>query len=196
MIYHKLIPGANFTDERGQLIFFNAFDMASVVRFYEIAPKDTDTVRAWQGHKGEKKWFYCNAGAFVVNLIQLDDFESPSSKLKPERLLLETKNPRVLEISGGYATGFIGKWHMAGADHKTLQQEYLPKNHGFDMNIGGCSMGGPGGDSAYFDPFTIPTIENRKKGEYLPDRLADEAINYMKKQKDLDNSLLGIQKVD
>ncbi len=86
----------------------------------------------------------------------------------------------------GYATGFIGKWHLAGGRHDTLIEEYLPTNHGFDINIGGCTMGGPGGDSSYFDPFTIPTLKNRKAGEYLPDRLADEAINYMKNQKDSD----------
>ena len=87
----------------------------------------------------------------------------------------------------GYATGFIGKWHLAGASRDALIEECLPTNQGFDINIGGCTMGGPGGDSSYFDPFTIPTITNRNAGEYLPYRLADEAINYMKNQKDSDN---------
>ena len=32
-----------------------------------------------------------------------------------------------------------------------------------------------------FDPYRIPNLPDRQKGEYLPDRLADEAINYMKK---------------
>lgn len=83
----------------------------------------------------------------------------------------------------GYSTGFIGKWHLAGARHDELQKEYLPENHGFDMNIAGCAQGGPGGAGSFFDPYTIPTISNRKTGEYLPDRLADEAIQYMKSQK-------------
>ncbi|NQY08788.1 MAG: sulfatase [Flavobacteriales bacterium] len=102
---------------------------------------------------------------------------------------LEPKYNTVAERlrAAGYATGFIGKWHMAGADHNALKEEYLPMNHGFDINIGGTSMGGPGGDSSYFDPFTIPTLENKKEGQYLPDRLADEAIDYMTKQKDTDN---------
>jgi len=106
MVYHKLISGANFSDTRGKLNFFNAFDMASIVRFYEIKHENIDIIRAWQAHKEEKKWFYCHAGAFVVNLVEMDDFDSPSSQLKPERFLLEAKNPKVLEISGGYATGF------------------------------------------------------------------------------------------
>ncbi|MFT7034489.1 MAG: arylsulfatase A [Cyclobacteriaceae bacterium] len=83
----------------------------------------------------------------------------------------------------GYGTGFIGKWHLAGANQGELQEEYLPENHGFDINIAGCAQGGPGGEQSFFDPYTIPTITNRKEGEYLPNRLADEAIQYMKSQK-------------
>ena len=106
MSHFNLIQGASFTDERGKLNFFNALDMSTIVRFYEIAPNDTNTVRGWQGHKDEKKWFYCNTGAFVVNLVKLDNFESPSNLLKPKRLILEENNPCILKISGGYATGF------------------------------------------------------------------------------------------
>ena len=106
MISHNLIKGANFTDERGLLSFFNAFEMNDIVRMYEIAPGDTKTIRAWQGHKIEKKWFYCSAGSFVINLIMIDEFNSPSNKLKSIRLLLHSKKPDILSISGGYATGF------------------------------------------------------------------------------------------
>jgi len=106
MGHYNLIQGASYTDERGKLNFFNAFDMRTIVRFYEIVPNDINTVRAWQGHKDEKKWFYCHEGSFVVNLIKLDNFEEPSPLLKPERLIIEAKNTMILEISGGYATGF------------------------------------------------------------------------------------------
>ena len=106
MVFHKLIKGNNFRDERGGLNFFNDFDMSEVSRMYEISPSDTKTIRGWQGHKAEKKWFYCNSGAFIVNLIEVDDFDSPSKKLKAKRFVLDAKEPRILEISGGYATGF------------------------------------------------------------------------------------------
>ena len=106
MVSQTLFEGFNFKDERGTLSFFNTFDMADIVRMYEIAPNNTNTIRAWQGHKVEKKWLYCNAGAFVVNLVHVDNFESPSPRLKPKRIVLDAKNPKVLEISGGYATGF------------------------------------------------------------------------------------------
>jgi arylsulfatase A-like enzyme len=79
----------------------------------------------------------------------------------------------------GYATGFFGKWHLsrASAEKGLSERELRPEFQGFDLNIGGCSFGGP---PSYFDPFRNPTIENRREGEYLPDRLADEAITFIK----------------
>lgn len=106
MIFHNLIKGSNFTDERGRLNFFNAFSMNEIVRMYEILPSDTTTIRGWQGHKKEKKWFYCNSGSFIMNLIQVDNFDAPSKSLLPQKFVLEAHNPAVLEISGGYASGF------------------------------------------------------------------------------------------
>jgi len=106
VIFHNFIQGTAYKDSRGGLNFFNTFDMSEINRMYEISPDDTKTVRGWQGHKTEKKWFYCNAGSFIVNLIEIDDFDNPSSNLVPTRFVLDAKDPGVLEISGGYATGF------------------------------------------------------------------------------------------
>jgi len=69
---------------------------------------------------------------------------------------------------GGYATWHIGKWHLGTA-------EYWPEHHGFDVNIAGCHMGTPGKDG-YFSPYKIPTLPSGPVGEYLTDRLTDEAI--------------------
>jgi dTDP-4-dehydrorhamnose 3,5-epimerase len=101
----KLIQGNVFKDERGGLKFFNSFQMSEIKRFYEISPADTSTIRAWQGHKEEKKWFYCNSGAFVVNLIKIDNFEKPSPELKADKYELSAEKPLILEISGGFASG-------------------------------------------------------------------------------------------
>ncbi|MEC9010652.1 MAG: sulfatase-like hydrolase/transferase, partial [Planctomycetota bacterium] len=73
----------------------------------------------------------------------------------------------------GYHTGFFGKWHLSGThvrkdDPTTGGREFYPDRHGFEINVGGCGFGGP---PTYFDPFRIPTIKPRKKGEYLTDRL-------------------------
>ena len=108
MVSHTLLKGANFADERGVINFFNTFNMGEIVRMYEIAPNNINTIRAWQGHKHEKKWFYCHTGSFVVNIVMVDDFENPSLLLKPKRIVLEAKNLTILELSGGYATGIKG----------------------------------------------------------------------------------------
>ncbi len=74
--------------------------------------------------------------------------------------------------SVGYATAFIGKWHLAGKG----DPQFYPQHQGFDLNIAGCAFGGP---PTFFDPYRIPTLPDRKPGEYLPDRLADEAIGFL-----------------
>ncbi len=74
----------------------------------------------------------------------------------------------------GYATGFFGKWHLGG------DKKFWPTEHGFDVNLGGCGFGGP---PTYFDPYRIPSLPPRKEGEYLTDRLADETIAFLRREK-------------
>lgn len=80
----------------------------------------------------------------------------------------------------GYATGFFGKWHLSGdqdpKDPTAGGPAFWPEHQGFDVNVGGCGLGGP---PTYFDPYRIPAIKPRKKGEYLTDRLADEAVTFL-----------------
>jgi len=75
----------------------------------------------------------------------------------------------------GYKTGFFGKWHLGRA------KEFWPTEHGFDVNIGGCGLGGP---PTYFDPYRIPSLPSRKEGEYLTIRLADATITFLRREKD------------
>ena len=75
----------------------------------------------------------------------------------------------------GYATAFLGKWHLSGGGRGEAQ--FKPTAQGFDINIGGCGYGGP---PTFFDPYDIPNLKDRRAGEYLPDRLADEAIAFMR----------------
>lgn len=67
----------------------------------------------------------------------------------------------------GYHTGFIGKWHLGGIP------EYWPENYGFDVNIGGANYPGP---PSYFSPYRMYKVPDGPHGEYLTDRLTDEAI--------------------
>jgi arylsulfatase A len=104
---------------------------------------------------------------------QMFDYLAPSYTTIAERLK-----------ATGYATGFFGKWHIAGTDVGPLGRgsaKYYPENQGFDVNIGGCIYGGP---PTFFDPYRIHNLTNRKEGEYLPDRLADEVCQFIDKADD------------
>jgi arylsulfatase A-like enzyme len=71
---------------------------------------------------------------------------------------------------GGYATWHVGKWHLGG-------EAYWPQHHGFDVNIGGWSAGMP---RSYWSPYKNPMLEDGPEGEYLTDRLTDEAISLIR----------------
>lgn len=83
----------------------------------------------------------------------------------------------------GYANAFIGKWHLSGTrdEMQTQEPKRRPEYQGFDLNIGGCCFGGP---PTFFAPYKIPGIETKQEGEYLPDRLADETIDFMRAHRD------------
>ncbi len=79
----------------------------------------------------------------------------------------------------GYTSASIGKWHVG-------EEGYWPLDQGFDINIGGWTHGSP---PSHFYPYTdpnkewnpsIPTLHGGKDGEYLTDRLTDEALGFVK----------------
>jgi arylsulfatase A-like enzyme len=74
----------------------------------------------------------------------------------------------------GYVTGFFGKWHLGG-------EGYLPDKQGFALNVGGYHRGAP---RSYFSPYRNPQLADGPKGEYLTDRLADEAVKFLDKARD------------
>jgi len=81
--------------------------------------------------------------------------------------------------SHGYATALMGKWHLG-------DEEYGPTKHGFDLNLGGNDRGQP---PSYFFPYErqnikLPGLEQGKDGEYLTDRLTDEAVAWIEQQQD------------
>ena len=73
----------------------------------------------------------------------------------------------------GYAAWHVGKWHLGG-------EEYYPDKFGFEKNIGGCSWGHP--HEGYFAPYGIHTLPEGPDGEYLTDRITDEAIRLIKEK--------------
>jgi len=85
----------------------------------------------------------------------------------------------------GYATAHIGKWHLSyvvrNSESGPLESDLRPDKQGFDLNIGGCYRGGP---PTYFAPYKIPTLPEQEEGEYLPERLADEAIKFIEQNRE------------
>jgi arylsulfatase A-like enzyme len=78
--------------------------------------------------------------------------------------------------AAGYRTAFLGKWHLGPTE------EFGPRAQGFDVNIGGFRVGSPPG--GYFSPYENPYLEDGPDGEYLTDRLADEATKLIREFKD------------
>jgi len=77
--------------------------------------------------------------------------------------------------AAGYATAHIGKWHLGDGFH-------YPETQGFDVGIGGTHWGCP---ATFFYPFRgmlygdyryVPGLGFGEEGDYLTDRLTDEAI--------------------
>ena len=71
--------------------------------------------------------------------------------------------------SAGYATASIGKWHLGG-------EPYYPQTQGFDINIAGTDKPQP---PSYFAPWKIPTLSEGNEGDYVTDRLAEEAVKFI-----------------
>ncbi|MFO7823592.1 MAG: sulfatase [Cyclobacterium sp.] len=83
---------------------------------------------------------------------------------------------------GGYQTFFIGKWHLGEED------QYWPEHQGFDINIGGWSVGAPqlkkGEANGYYAPYGNPRLEDGPEGEYLTNRLTAESIQLIRENQD------------
>lgn len=87
--------------------------------------------------------------------------------------LEETTIAKVFQ-GAGYATASIGKWHLG-------TEAYYPDKHGFDINIAGTDKAQP---TTYFAPWKIPTLAEGKRGDYLTDRLGDEAVKFIERAGD------------
>ena len=83
----------------------------------------------------------------------------------------------------GYQCGHVGKWHLGDDKEGTG-----PLSQGFVFNIAGERAGTP---YSYFYPYCLPDkskchlgLEKGTPGEYLTDRLTDEAVSFIKSHKD------------
>lgn len=71
----------------------------------------------------------------------------------------------------GYATGHFGKWHLGPEPYSPLQQ-------GFDVDL--PHFPGPGPAGSYVAPWKFPGGFAGKPGEHIEDRMASEAVRFLK----------------
>jgi arylsulfatase A-like enzyme len=94
----------------------------------------------------------------------------------------------------GYVSACIGKWHLdeiARTSAAEAEERFSPEHHGFDVNIAGSSMGQT---PDYFFPYRRKYADSREyqlthlsggqEGEYLTDRLTDEAEKFLERNQD------------
>ncbi|MFY0651763.1 MAG: sulfatase [Cyclobacteriaceae bacterium] len=77
----------------------------------------------------------------------------------------------------GYSTAFMGKWHLG-------REPYLPENQGFHKVVGGREHPGPPPPGHFFAPWNCETLPVVPEGTHVSDVLTDEAIKYVKEQKE------------
>ncbi len=85
-----------------------------------------------------------------------------------------TTLPEILK-ENGYSTAIFGKWHLGEDSASTARQ-------GFDMHLPHWNKGWPA--QGYFSPYHMDGLEGGPDGEYLTDRLTEEAMQYIEQNKD------------
>jgi sialidase-1 len=95
------------------------------------------------------------------------------------RMALSDSEQTIGEVfrDAGYATAYIGKWHLGDGAH-------LPASQGFGTTFAVNHAGEPG---SFFAPYAraswpitnVPDLEGDSAGSYLTDRLTDRAITFL-----------------
>ncbi len=104
MLQPHVIQGGLFSDERGTVGFVNDFVMHDIRRFYIIGFPAEGSIRAWIGHRHERKWFSAAAGRIALVVRPLDAFERTDAA-PAEVFHLDEAAPRVVAVPAGHAVG-------------------------------------------------------------------------------------------
>ena len=76
--------------------------------------------------------------------------------------------------AAGYATASIGKWHLGGG-------RFAPDRRGFDVTFAG---GHWNAHESMFAPHPYVEVPHSPDGQYLTDRLTDEAVAFIENNRD------------
>lgn len=88
------------------------------------------------------------------------------------RLPIEYVTYAELLCEAGYATAFMGKWHLG-------REPYLPENQGFETVVGGRQHPGPPPPGRYFAPWNVDTLKDFPDGTHITDALTDKALEFI-----------------
>lgn len=92
------------SDERGTVSFTNDLNLQKAIRTYKVENSQLKTVRAWHGHKVEEKWVNVEQGEFLVCVVKVDDFTSPSKDIEIQTYKMSPKDG-FLYIPPNFANG-------------------------------------------------------------------------------------------
>jgi len=92
------------SDERGTVSFTNDLNLQKAIRTYKVENSQLKTVRAWHGHKVEEKWVNVEQGEFLVCVVKVDDFTSPSKDSEIQTYKMSPKDG-FLYIPPNFANG-------------------------------------------------------------------------------------------
>lgn len=105
----KLIQGGCHNDARGSLKYNNEFDASAIKRIYTIENKNTNFIRAWQGHKIERRWFSAIQGSFEIKLIEIDSWNQVGKKSEVRIFALNSNSLDILYVPQGYISSIQAK---------------------------------------------------------------------------------------
>jgi arylsulfatase A-like enzyme len=125
------------------------------------------------------------ARTHVTDFIRGHEFPHEKLKVPDWTMKIEQRHTTMAEAlrGKGYRTAIVGKWHLEPRGDAD-EADYEPAKHGFEINVGGNEWGAP---ATYFHPYTKegsprvmgPLPPGGQDGDYLTDRLTDEALNIL-----------------
>jgi dTDP-4-dehydrorhamnose 3,5-epimerase len=84
----QIIKGSYYLDDRGIVSFNNEFNFEKIKRFYIVENHRSHFIRAWHGHKLEKKYILCLSGDVMICAVKIKDFKNPSKDLNVDKFFL------------------------------------------------------------------------------------------------------------
>lgn len=100
----QFLEGKKHQDKRGIITYNNDFDATSIKRMYTIENVDVHSIRGWQGHKMEQRWFSAIKGSFKIQILSIAYFEKGLKDLQPYCFVLKADQMDILHVPAGFVS--------------------------------------------------------------------------------------------